>query len=131
MLLAFMVALVVLFATAPRAQAAEVLQVRGADLLQVGDQNRSYPVQLGCVAVDAAHSLAATAWLRQALPRRTRVNLRPLGSTDGVLLARVSILSTGEDLGSGLVREGLATGLDQSSAPVGCPPVAATSPPWA
>ncbi|MCX5930639.1 MAG: hypothetical protein NTW83_02070, partial [Cyanobacteria bacterium] len=33
------------------AGAAEVLQVRSGVLLQVGDQNRSYPVQLGCISV--------------------------------------------------------------------------------
>ena len=108
------------------AQAAEVLQVRGADLLQIGDQNRSYPVRLGCVAVDAPSALAATAWLREVLPRRTRVNLRPLGTMDGTLIAQVTILSSGEDLGSGLVKEGLATRLGPSSAPLGCPSVAST-----
>jgi endonuclease YncB( thermonuclease family) len=110
----------------PGAEAAEVLQVRGADLLQVGDQNRSYPVRLGCVAVDASYAQAATEWLRQALPRRTRVNLRPLGTMNGTLIAQVKLLSSGEDLGSGLVREGLATRRSPSNAPLGCPSVAST-----
>jgi endonuclease YncB( thermonuclease family) len=108
------------------AQAAEVLQVRGADLVQVGDQNRSYPVRLGCVAVDASNAVAATEWLREALPRRTRVNLRPLGTMDGTLIAQVKILSSDEDLGSGLVKAGLATRRGASNAPLGCPGVAST-----
>jgi hypothetical protein len=78
-LLPCLLAMLLMCTLAPApAEAAEVLQVRGATLLQVGDQNRSYPVRLGCVQVDPADGAAATAWLREALPRRTRVNLRPL-----------------------------------------------------
>ena len=100
------------------AQAAEVLQVRGATLLQLGDQNRSYTVQLACIVVPEAQQSEAVDWLRQAAPRRTRVNLRPMGQTQGVLLARVQTLSAAQkrsgstvassDLGSGLIAAGLA-----------------------
>ncbi len=103
------------------AQAAEVLQVREATLLQVGDHNRSYPVALACLQLDPDQREPAVEWLRQQLPRRTRVNLRPLGSRDGVLLARVSVVQgrplAGDggtadgvfsDLAEGLVRAGLA-----------------------
>ena len=34
-------------------QAAEVLQVRSSSLLQVGDHNRNYTVQLACLEVPA------------------------------------------------------------------------------
>jgi len=90
------------------APAAEVLQVRGPTLLQVGDHNRSYPVALACVQVPAEQQEAATAWLRQALPRRARVNLRPIGQKDGTLLAQVSRIGTSQTLGDGLVAAGLA-----------------------
>ncbi|MCT0200467.1 hypothetical protein KQ313_12350 [Synechococcus sp. CS-1325] len=119
--MALAICLITMLSAAPMALAAEVLQVRSADLLQVGDQNRSYPVRLGCVEVDASHTVAATEWLRRALPRRTKVNLRPLGSVDGVLLAQVKLLPGGADLGTGLVREGLATRLTPPGAPLGCP----------
>lgn len=88
--------------------AAEVLQVRGATLLQVGDSNRSYAVELACVRVDANQSAGAIAWLRQEVPRRTRVNLRPVGQHDGVLVARVDKLGSDASLGAGLVVAGLA-----------------------
>jgi endonuclease YncB( thermonuclease family) len=107
--------------TALPAAAAEVLQVRSGVLLQVGDQNRSYPVQLGCISVTPEQSRAAEDWLRQELPRRTRVNLRPLGSADGVLLARVQVLRGGNDLGSGLISAGLAQPLPSLIRPQGCP----------
>jgi len=103
------------------AAAAEVLQVRSGVLLQVGDQNRSYPVQLGCISVTPELSGAAEDWLRQELPRRTRVNLRPLGSADGVLLARVQVLRGGDDLGTGLISAGLAQPLPALISPQGCP----------
>ena len=103
------------------AQAAQVLQVRSGALLQVGDSNRSYAVQLGCVAVSPEQEAAAADWLRQALPRGTRVNLRPLGQRDGQLLARVQVVPRGGaaalDLGSGLVAAGLAS----ATAAADCP----------
>lgn len=92
--------------------------MRGATLLQLGDQNRSYTVQLACIVVPEAQQSEAVDWLRQAAPRRTRVNLRPMGQHEGVLLARVQTLSAAQkrsggtaaasDLGSGLIAAGLA-----------------------
>ncbi|MEB3352434.1 MAG: hypothetical protein VKM01_08940 [Cyanobacteriota bacterium] len=91
------------------AWAAEVLQVREATLLQVGDHNRSYPVALACLQLEPEQRQPAIEWLRQQLPRRTKVNLRPIGSRDGVLLARVSPLGgRTTDLAEGLVAAGLA-----------------------
>ena len=88
--------------------AAEVLQVRGATLLQLGDQNRSYTVSLACIEVSEAQRDDALAWLRQAAPRHTRVNLRPMGQNQGVLLARVQKIGSNDDLGGGLIAAGLA-----------------------
>ena len=91
-----------------QAFAAEVLQVRSATLLQVGDRNRNYSVQLACVEVAPDDEQQAQDWLRRAVPRRRRVNLRPEGSSDGVLLARVTPIGDELDLGAALVQEGLA-----------------------
>lgn len=95
--------------------AAEVLVVSDADLLQVGDQNRSGPVILACIKVENEQRDAARDWLRRQLPRRTRVNLRPLGERDGVLVARVSLIRdnrqggvANEDLSEGLIAAGVA-----------------------
>jgi cell division inhibitor SulA len=90
------------------ADAAEVLQVRTSTLLQVGDSNRNYSVELACVAVSTDQEQPAVGWLRQQLPRRSRVNLRPMGTRDGVLLARVQKLGDANDLSSGLIAAGLA-----------------------
>ena len=109
-------------------QAAEVLQVRSGTLLQIGDGNRNYTVRLACLDVTPEANAQAVAWLRQQLPRRSRVNLRPVGSEDGILVARVSRLeggasaapnatgarggnAPGPDLAQGLVDAALASWL--------------------
>ncbi len=88
------------------AWAAEVLQVRSATLLQIGDQNRSYGVRVACLDLSDDQNAAATDWLRRDLPRRTRVNLRPQGSDAGVLLARVERLDRGSDVALDLIDAG-------------------------
>jgi hypothetical protein len=95
----------------PSAQAAEILAVPSPTRLRVGDQNRGYLVELACIAVEDADGQAALEWLRGQGSRGTRVNLRPRGEHDGVLVANVRILSSGLDLGEGLVARGLATAL--------------------
>jgi len=93
------------------ANAAEVLQVRSGTLLQIGDHNRTYTVRLACVAVADSDQAQAAGWLRQQLPRRSKVNLRPRGSDDGILIAGIERQgSQGSlDLGSALIEAGLAT----------------------
>jgi hypothetical protein len=90
------------------AAAAEVLQVRSASLLLVGDSNRTYTVELACISSSPEQQPLALDWLRGQLPRRSRVNLRPLGNRDGVLVARVQKLSSASDLSSAMVEAGLA-----------------------
>ena len=117
---ALVLAAAMLFCGTAAASAAEVLQVRSGTLLQVGDHNRSYSVQLACLAIAPDQDAAAAAWLRRELPRRTRVNLRPLGNHDGTLQARVQRLGSGEganvDLGDGLIAAGLAAPLADCAA---------------
>lgn len=102
-----LVLVLMLIAVSP-ASAAEVLQVRAPSLLQVGDHNRTYTVELPCLSVPDGGDAAAVAWLRERLPRRRRVNLRPVGSRDGQLLARVTPIGETVDLSTGLVNAGLA-----------------------
>jgi hypothetical protein len=92
-----------------RAEAAEIQGVAGPTRLRVGDQNRGYLVDLACVSVAEADRQPALEWIRRHGARGTRVNLRPVGQQDGVLIAAVRVLSSGLDLGEGLVAEGLAT----------------------
>ena len=112
-----------LWSPAPAA-AAEVLQVRSATVLQVGDGNRNYTVELACISVDQAQEQASIDWLRHELPRRSRVNLRPMGQDNGVLMAKVQKLGESQDLASGLVAAGLAA----SSCPQAVPAQVAPAP---
>ena len=104
-----LLALLVLLIGVSPASAAEVLQVRTPTLLQVGDRNRTYTVALPCIRVPEDKAEDAVEWLRQQLPRRKRVNLRPVGSSDGQLLARVIPIGSEIDLSSGLIAAGLAS----------------------
>ncbi|MEB3199369.1 MAG: hypothetical protein VKK62_02425 [Synechococcaceae cyanobacterium] len=108
LLLAAALVLAGMFGQPQPASAATVLQVRDASLLQVGDGNRSFPVQLACLAISSDTRPEALAWLRRAVPRGTALNLRPLGASDGTLVARVSRLPSGDDLSEGLIAAGLA-----------------------
>lgn len=119
-LLPGLLTLLVLLVGLQPALAAEVLQVRNATLLQIGDRNRSYPVRLACLEVAPDDQEQAQQWLRARLPRQSRVNLRPIGSVDGTLVARVTPLprpgqgikasdQDGLDLSSGLIAAQLAS----------------------
>ncbi|MEN9878530.1 MAG: hypothetical protein RLZZ158_1569 [Cyanobacteriota bacterium] len=88
--------------------AAEVLQVRQADLLLIGDHNRTYSVRLACVQPLEGKEAAALDFLRKQLPRGQRVNLMPMGSQGGLLLARVRPIGKTSDLSSQLVAAQLA-----------------------
>lgn len=107
---------VLLWSPAPAA-AAEVLQVRSGTVLQVGDGNRNYTVELACIRVEQAQEQASIDWLRHELPRRSRVNLRPMGQNNGVLVAKVQKLGESKDLASGLVAVGLAASSCPKAAP--------------
>ena len=87
--------------------AAEVLQVSSSSLLQIGDHNRIYTVRLACLEVDLSDEIDARNWLKSELPRRRRVNLRPEGTVDGILSARVIPIGSDKDLGEGLASVGL------------------------
>lgn len=113
MIRALLIGLSLLLLAAP-VSAAEVLQVRSSSLLQVGDRNRTYTVVLACAAVDPVLEDEAVKWLRDQLPRRRRVNLRPVGSLEGQLLARVTPLGEPTDLSTGLVAASLAVDSCQS-----------------
>jgi len=118
--LALVLVAAVLLGGSGSAHAAEVLQVRSANLLQVGDHNRTYTVELACLRIAPDDQDAAAAWLRHELPRRTRVNLRPLGNHDGSLQARVQRLGSADqpalELGDGLIAAGLAEPLADCAA---------------
>jgi len=99
------ICLVLVFSTP--AFGAEILQVRSSTLLQIGDQNRSYALKIACLNVQPANEEIAIKILKKKLPRRKRVNLRPQGSENGMLIAKVIPLGQEKDIGQELILSGL------------------------
>ena len=78
--------------------AAEILQVSSSSVLLIGDHNRTYTVKLACTEISPEIEEKAVIWLKKELPRNTKVNLKPKGSIDGVLVARVIPFNSDEDI---------------------------------
>ena len=88
--------------------AAEILQVTSSSVLLIGDHNRNYTVKLACIAVSPDLEDKSVDWLKKQLPRRTKVNLKPEGSVDGVLIAKVIPFNSNSDISEKYIKEGLA-----------------------
>ena len=74
----------------------------------IGDHNRTYTVKLACTSVSPDFEEKSVDWLRKQLPRHTKVNLKPEGSVDGVLIARVLPFNTNSDISEKYIKEGFA-----------------------
>tara|TARA_Y100001968_G_C19376995_1_gene728195 strand:+ start:497 stop:847 length:351 start_codon:yes stop_codon:yes gene_type:complete len=86
---------------------AEVLQVTSSSTILIGDNNRTYKIKQPCISVKPTDEIVVSSWIRERLPRRTKVNLRPKGAEDGVLLARVFRMGSDLDIAEELFKEGL------------------------
>ncbi len=89
--------------------AAEILQVSSSSVLLIGDHNRTYRVKLACTQVNPELEEKAVIWLKKELPRNTKVNLKPQGSLDGSLIAKVIPFNSNIDINEKYINEGLAT----------------------
>ena len=99
---------IVIFCLPLNVLSAEVLQVINSSTLQIGDRNRTYTVRIACLKVAPSDEDAALILLRSELKRGRNVNLRPVGSDDGALLARVILIDNQKDIGQSLFQAGLA-----------------------
>mgnify|MGYP001420934172 CR=1 FL=1 len=97
-----------LFSFFTEVDAAEVLQVSSSSVLLIGDSNRTYTVKIACTEVSPELEEKSINWLRKQLPRHTKVNLKPKGSIDGILVANVITLNTKIDITEKYIDEGLA-----------------------
>ena len=89
--------------------AAEILQVSSSSVLLIGDNNRTYTVKIACTKISPDLEEISVKWLRKELPRHTKVNIKPKGSIDGVLVAKVIPLNSDIDIAEKYINEGLAT----------------------
>ena len=88
--------------------AAEVLQVSSSSILLIGDNNRTYTVKIACTEISPDLEEKSVNWLKKQLPRHTKVNLKPKGSIDGILVARVIPFGSDIDITENYINEGLA-----------------------
>ena len=88
--------------------AAEILQVTSSSVLLIGDHNRTYTVKLACTEINPDLEEKSVKWLKKQLPRHTKVNLKPKGSVDGVLVAKVIPFDSNIDINEKYINEGLA-----------------------
>ena len=88
--------------------AAEILQVSSSSVLLIGDNNRTYTVKIACTEISPDLEEKSVAWLKKQLPRHTKVNLKPKGSVDGILVARVIPFDSNIDINHKYINEGLA-----------------------
>ena len=88
--------------------AAEVLQVSSSSVLLIGDNNRTYTVKIACADISPELETKSVKWLKKQLPRHTKVNLKPKGSLDGVLVARIIPFNSTIDITDQYINEGLA-----------------------
>ena len=103
-----LILLIFIFCFSPQVNAAEVLQVSSSSVLLIGDNNRTYTVKIACTEISPDLEEKSFNWLKKQLPRHTKVNLRPKGSVDGVLLAKVIPFNSDIDISEKYVNEGLA-----------------------
>ncbi len=88
--------------------AAKVFQVSNASLLQIGDDNRVYPVRIACIEVHSNKEVATVEWLKKELPRNQKVNLKPLSFEDGIMVAKVISIGSMRDIGEEMMSQGFA-----------------------
>ena len=91
-----------------KVNAAEVLQVSSSSILLIGDNNRTYTVKIACMEISPDLEEKSVNWLKKQLPRHTKVNLKPKGSVDGILVAKVIPFNSNIDITEKYINEGLA-----------------------
>ena len=104
----FFIILLSFFCFYSEVDAAEILQVSSSSVLLIGDHNRTYTVKLACTEISPDIEEKSFIWLKKQLPRHTKVNLKPKGSVDGVLIANVIPFGSSIDINEKYIDEGLA-----------------------
>ncbi len=102
------IVLISLFCFCSEVYAAEILQVTSSSVLLIGDHNRTYTVKLACTEISPDLEEKSVNWLKKELPRHTKVNLKPKGSIDGVLIAKVIPFDSNIDITEKYINQGLA-----------------------
>ena len=81
--------LLIIFLLPRNAFSAELLQINDSQNILLGDQNRSLAISLYCVNLEEEDEKKAIELLKNFFPRGTKVKMKPYGSKDGKLLAKI------------------------------------------
>ena len=100
--------LICFFSFLAKVYSAEILQVSSSSVLLIGDHNRTYTVKIACTEINPDLEEESVKWLKKELPRHTKVNLKPKGSVDGVLVAKVIPFNSDIDITEKYINKGLA-----------------------
>ena len=88
---------------------AEILQIKSSNTILVGDQNRNLTIRLFCIDVNENDELEATNLLKSEFPRGSKVKIKPIGSKDNVLLAKVFNIKSNKEMTELLVAKDLTS----------------------
>jgi len=88
---------------------AEILQIKSSNTVFVGDQNRNLTIRLFCVDVNENDELQAINLLKSEFPRGSKVKIKPFGSRDNVLLAKVFNIKSNKEMTELLVAKDLTS----------------------
>jgi len=88
---------------------AEILQIKSSNTILVGDQNRNLTIGLFCVDVNENDELEATNLLKSEFPRGSKVKIKPFGSKENVLLAKVFNIKSDNEMTELLVANDLTS----------------------
>ena len=88
---------------------AEILQIKSSNTILVGDQNRNLTIRLFCVDVNESDELEATNLLKSEFPRGSKVKIKPFGSKENVLLAKVFNIKSYKEMTELLVTNDLTS----------------------
>ena len=69
--------------------AAELLQIKDVNTILVGDQNRSISISLYCIDIKENEKEKANEILKRNFPRGTKVKIKPFGSNNNGLIAKI------------------------------------------
>jgi len=66
-------------------------------------------IAIACIETSPDIEEKSVNWLKKELPRHTKVNLKPKGSVDGLLVSKVIPFNSNIDIAEKYIKEGLAT----------------------
>ena len=88
-----------------KANTAEILQINSSNSILVGDQNRNLTIKLFCVDVSNNNEPKAIDLLKKEFPRGSKVEIKPFGYKENILIAKVFNIESTKEMSELLIAE--------------------------